>query len=170
MGEKGADDMTHPTMHTSLNGLPVPGQGSARQEGNPPVGDLAGDAEPQRLHGIASGQDTDIPSNRVPQARLAPGLPAPVRLPADSPRSSRTREDGVEQATLARQVVEEPHLNEEEIRLLAQIASGVTADVAARRLELSARTLRRRLRAICDRLGVNTPIEAVVWAARRQLI
>ncbi|MQA94448.1 MAG: LuxR family transcriptional regulator [Streptosporangiales bacterium] len=76
----------------------------------------------------------------------------------------------MEQATLARQAVEEPHLNEEEIRLLAQIASGVTADVAARRLELSARTLRRRLRAICDRLGVNTPIEAVVWAARRQLI
>jgi DNA-binding NarL/FixJ family response regulator len=76
----------------------------------------------------------------------------------------------VEQATLTRRGAEEPSLEEEEIRLLAQIASGVTADVAARKLELSARTLRRRLRTICDHLEVNTPIEAVVWAARRQLI
>jgi DNA-binding NarL/FixJ family response regulator len=76
----------------------------------------------------------------------------------------------VEQATLTRRGADEPRLEEEEIRLLAQIASGVTADVAARKLELSARTLRRRLRTICDHLEVNTPIEAVVWAARRQLI
>jgi DNA-binding NarL/FixJ family response regulator len=76
----------------------------------------------------------------------------------------------VEQATLVRRGTDDPRLNEEEVRLLAQIASGVTADVAARKLELSARTLRRRLRTICDRVGVNTPIEAVVWAARRQLI
>ncbi|QFG22506.1 LuxR family transcriptional regulator [Actinomadura sp. WMMB 499] len=76
----------------------------------------------------------------------------------------------MEQATLARRGTDDFGLNEEEIRLLAQIASGVTADVAARKLELSARTLRRRLRTICDRLEVGTPIEAVVWAARRQLI
>ncbi|MFC0037025.1 MULTISPECIES: LuxR family transcriptional regulator [Actinomadura] len=76
----------------------------------------------------------------------------------------------MEQATLTRRGTEDLRLNEEELRLLAQIASGVTADVAARKLELSARTLRRRLRTICDRLEVNTPIEAVVWAARRQLI
>ena len=76
----------------------------------------------------------------------------------------------METATLARRGTEDYGLSEEDIRLLAQIASGVTADVAARKLELSARTLRRRLRTICDRLEVNTPIEAVVWAARRQLI
>lgn len=63
-----------------------------------------------------------------------------------------------------------PRLNDDELRLLAQIASGVTADVAARKLNLSARALRRQLRTICDRLDVSTPIEAVVWAARRQLL
>lgn len=61
-------------------------------------------------------------------------------------------------------------LSHEDLELLAEIATGVTTEVAARRLELSARTLRRRIRNICDVLGVNTPIEAVVWAARRQLI
>lgn len=76
----------------------------------------------------------------------------------------------MEQATLARRTIDEPRLNDDDVKLLAQIASGVTADVAARKLELSARTLRRRLRTICDRLEVNTPIEAVVWAAKRQLI
>jgi DNA-binding NarL/FixJ family response regulator len=110
------------------------------------------------------------------------------------------REDGVEQATLVRRTVEDQgvpqarehrenvvplqsrpreaavgpyapvELSHEEIELLAEIATGVTTEVAARHLELSARTLRRRIRNICDVLGVNTPIEAVVWAARRQLI
>ncbi|HEY8481917.1 MAG TPA: LuxR C-terminal-related transcriptional regulator [Spirillospora sp.] len=76
----------------------------------------------------------------------------------------------MDSATLARRGTDDVGLSEEDIRLLAQIATGVTADVAARKLELSARTLRRRLRSICDKLEVNTPIEAVVWAARRQLI
>ncbi len=108
------------------------------------------------------------------------------------------REDGVEQATLVRRAVEDQgltraprenvvplqtrrehtpsgvytpvDLGHEDLELLAEIATGVTTEVAARHLELSARTLRRRIRNICDVLGVNTPIEAVVWAARRQLI
>lgn len=84
-------------------------------------------------------------------------------------RPLENKEDGVEQATLERRIAE-PHLTEEEIHLLAHLATGVTADVAARRLDLSSRTLRRRVRTICDRLGVNTPIQAVVWAAKRGLI
>ncbi|MFV2197141.1 LuxR family transcriptional regulator [Nocardiopsis sp. LOL_012] len=63
-----------------------------------------------------------------------------------------------------------PELDREDLELLAEIATGVTTEVAARHLELSARTLRRRIRNICDVLGVNTSIEAVVWAARRHLI
>src|SRR5690606_36769179 len=110
----------------------------------------------------------DPATRRVYRSRPNPCLCSGA---AASPRSSpRTREDGVETATLPRRGTDDFGLTEEEIRLLAQIGTGVTADVAARELELSARTLRRRLRTLCDRLEVNTPIEAVVWAARRQLI
>lgn len=77
---------------------------------------------------------------------------------------------GPPRTTPAAASTDEVELSADDLRLLAQIATGVTADIAARRLRLSARTLRRRLRVICARLGVNTPIEAVVWAARRQLI
>ncbi|WP_285497987.1 LuxR C-terminal-related transcriptional regulator [Actinomadura sp. NBRC 104425] len=67
-------------------------------------------------------------------------------------------------------MLEAPDLSEDDIRLLAQIASGVSAKDAADNLRLSARTVHRRLRQICERLEVGTPIEAVVWAVRRQLI
>lgn len=61
-------------------------------------------------------------------------------------------------------------LVEEDIRLLALLASGLTADAAARELGVSTRTLRRRCRDLCDRLDVHTPVEAVAWAAKRGLI
>lgn len=61
-------------------------------------------------------------------------------------------------------------LDEEEIRALACVAKGMTLDTIARRLDVSDRTVRRRIRALCDKLDVTTPIEAVVWAARRKLI
>lgn len=73
-------------------------------------------------------------------------------------------------AVLERRTGEQQALSDEDVRLLAHLASGMTADVAARRLDLSSRTLRRRVRSICDRLDVNTPIQAVVWAAKRGLI
>lgn len=63
-----------------------------------------------------------------------------------------------------------PHLTDAEIRVLAELAGGSTADRAARRLGISDRTLRRRVRRACDRLGVHTPVEAVVWAAKRGLV
>ncbi|WP_322440209.1 LuxR C-terminal-related transcriptional regulator [Micromonospora sicca] len=63
-----------------------------------------------------------------------------------------------------------PVLSEDDVALLALLARGLSLDAVARRLEMSERTVRRRTRTICDRLGVTTPIEAVVWAARRHLI
>jgi DNA-binding NarL/FixJ family response regulator len=61
-------------------------------------------------------------------------------------------------------------LEREELDLLALLAEGFSVETIARRLELSDRTVRRRLRAICDRLGCTAPIQAVVWAARRGLV
>lgn len=61
-------------------------------------------------------------------------------------------------------------LAEEEVRTLALLAKGFTADAAARELEISTRTLRRRCRDICDRFDVHTPVEAVAWAAKRGLV
>lgn len=67
-------------------------------------------------------------------------------------------------------MVERTSLDREDLRLLTLLASGLPLDAVARRLDLSDRTVRRRTRVICDRLGVSTPVEAVVWAARRGLL
>ncbi|MBG0814516.1 LuxR family transcriptional regulator [Planomonospora sp. ID82291] len=66
--------------------------------------------------------------------------------------------------------VSEVDLSDEDLVLLAELAKGVTVDRVGRRLDISGRTVRRRLRGICDRIGVATAIEAVAWAARRRLI
>ncbi|AIJ22059.1 helix-turn-helix domain-containing protein [Amycolatopsis methanolica] len=54
--------------------------------------------------------------------------------------------------------------------LLGLLAEGLSPEEVAGRVGLSGRTVRRRIRAICDRLGVATPIEAVVWAVRSEMI
>lgn len=63
-----------------------------------------------------------------------------------------------------------PALLADELRLLTLLADGAGPTRAAAELHVSARTFRRRLRAICDHLDVTTPLEAAVWAARRGLI
>ncbi|WP_084958854.1 LuxR C-terminal-related transcriptional regulator [Thermoactinospora rubra] len=65
---------------------------------------------------------------------------------------------------------ESVELSRADLALLAGLARGDTVDRVGRRLDVSGRTVRRRLRVICDRIGVATAIEAVAWAARRQLI
>lgn len=59
---------------------------------------------------------------------------------------------------------------DDDLGVLRLLSRGLTTDAIARELGVSERTLRRRVRLICDRLGVKTPIEAVVWAARNRLI
>jgi DNA-binding NarL/FixJ family response regulator len=61
-------------------------------------------------------------------------------------------------------------LEGDDLRLLTLLAGGLPANAVARKMNLSPRTLRRRTRAVCDKIGEHTPIEAVAWAARRLLI
>lgn len=77
---------------------------------------------------------------------LAPRVPAPRETP--SPR----------------------HVSAEELRLLSLLAEGLPLETIARRLSLSDRTVRRRSKALCDRMGARAPIQVVAWAARNGLI
>jgi DNA-binding NarL/FixJ family response regulator len=58
----------------------------------------------------------------------------------------------------------------DQLDILRLLAQGLTVETVARRLDMSDRTLRRRVRAIADDLGVDSTIEAIVWAVRHQLI
>ena len=59
-------------------------------------------------------------------------------------------------------------LSSDDVALLALLASGLPTEAVARRLGLSDRTVRRRTRVICDRLGVTTTVEAVAWVGQAQ--
>jgi DNA-binding NarL/FixJ family response regulator len=61
-------------------------------------------------------------------------------------------------------------LSHQDVELLKLLAGGLPLDSVARRLGTSERTVRRRVKAVCDRLGVGTSIQAVAWAARRGLV
>src|SRR3954462_15003373 len=64
----------------------------------------------------------------------------------------------------------DPGVTTEELTILTLLANGLTLDSVATRVSVSPRTLSRRLRCVCDRLGVAFPIQAIVWAARQGLI
>ena len=60
-------------------------------------------------------------------------------------------------------------LTTDEIGVLRLLADGETVDVVARRLGMSERTVRRKARSACDKVGCETTIEAIVWAVRQEL-
>ena len=65
---------------------------------------------------------------------------------------------------------EDDLLTSEELAMLQLVAEGLPLNSVARRMQMSPRTVRRRLRNICDRLGVMHPVQAIAWTARRGLI
>ena len=58
----------------------------------------------------------------------------------------------------------------EELAILRLIAGGLPMYSVAQQMRMSPRTIRRRIRGLCDRLGLVHPIQAIVWAARRGLV
>jgi DNA-binding NarL/FixJ family response regulator len=61
-------------------------------------------------------------------------------------------------------------LSGQDVELLVLLANGLSLDAVARRMNASERTVRRRVRAICDRLGMSSTIQVVAWAARKGLV
>jgi DNA-binding NarL/FixJ family response regulator len=61
-------------------------------------------------------------------------------------------------------------LSRQDVELLRLLAQGLPLGSVARRMRTSERTVRRRTRAICNRLGVRASIQAVVWAAHQGLL
>ena len=61
-------------------------------------------------------------------------------------------------------------LSTADVAVLTLLADGHTQDTTARRLDMSTRTLRRRITGICAELQVREPIEAVVWAAKHGIL
>ncbi|CAN5235194.1 hypothetical protein BH09ACT12_BH09ACT12_29950 [soil metagenome] len=57
-----------------------------------------------------------------------------------------------------------------DLEILACLADGLTVEGTARRVRLSGRTVRRRLRALADEVGVDSTIETIVHAVRQGLI
>ena len=57
-----------------------------------------------------------------------------------------------------------------DLEILSLLSQGLTTDAIARRVGVSERTVRRRLRSVADDIGVESSIEAVVHAVRAGLI
>ena len=57
-----------------------------------------------------------------------------------------------------------------DVEILRLLARGQTTDAIARRVGVSERTVRRRLRTVADEIGVDSSIEVVVHAVRAGLI
>jgi DNA-binding NarL/FixJ family response regulator len=58
----------------------------------------------------------------------------------------------------------------DDILILRLLSEGHTTESVARRQGVSERTVRRRLRAVADEVGVDSTIELVVYAVRARLI
>ena len=61
-------------------------------------------------------------------------------------------------------------VDQTDVDILRLFAAGMTLPSIGRQLGLSERTVRRRLRKVCDELDLGSPIEAVVWAVRRGVL
>ncbi|WP_395108847.1 cyclic nucleotide-binding domain-containing protein [Actinomadura sp. SCN-SB] len=69
-----------------------------------------------------------------------------------------------------RRVVARALLDERDIHLLTLLAEGLPTSGVAMRLDVAEPRVRDEVHAICQRIGVDKPIHAVVWAAQQDLL
>jgi DNA-binding NarL/FixJ family response regulator len=60
--------------------------------------------------------------------------------------------------------------SQRDLEILRLLVDGMTLEAIGRRLSVSERTIRRRLQAAADALGVDSTLQVVVEAVRRRLI
>jgi DNA-binding NarL/FixJ family response regulator len=60
-------------------------------------------------------------------------------------------------------------LSTDEVAVLRLLAEGEALGIVSRRLDMSERTVRRKVRNACAKLECESTIEAVVWAVRNEL-
>ncbi len=63
-----------------------------------------------------------------------------------------------------------PVLTERELEILRLVAAGKKDCEIGRELHIAERTVRYHMRNVCDKLGVTSRIEAVVWAVRNGVL
>ncbi len=61
-------------------------------------------------------------------------------------------------------------LGSDELAVLRLLAEGEALGPVARRLGMSERTVRRKVRSACAKVGCESTIEAIVWAVRNKLL
>ena len=84
--------------------------------------------------------------------------------------SADTSGSGSSGLARARQARASSGISASEAEVLALVSQGLTVAAIAYQLDLSERTVRRRVSTACERLGVSTSIEAVVVAVRLGII
>jgi DNA-binding NarL/FixJ family response regulator len=94
-------------------------------------------------------------------------LPRRVTVELDAARLNGHNGHTAERVGTARAVLV---LDCDDVELLVLVSEGLAPAVIGRRMHLNERTIRRRLTRLCDRLGVSTPVQAVVWAVRHGVI
>jgi DNA-binding NarL/FixJ family response regulator len=118
-----------------------------------------------------TGRDAAHRAARTPLTRL----PRVIARQAPSPDHRAVRLSSVHREVEDAGVTSDPPdavpgLTDEELALLRLVAEGLPIDSVAARLEISPRTVRRRMHDLCDRIGVTGTMQAVVWAAHRGLV
>jgi len=106
----------------------------------------------------------------VTPARPTHGDQQSLAAPAAAGRAASGAGTGAADLSQRRDSGADGRLSEEELAILRLAADGLPLYSVARHVGMSPRTVRRRLRNLCDRLGVTHPVQAIVWAARRDLI